>query len=144
MASICPYSLGYDMATGAVDFDTHSFKIMLLTPSYTPSQAHDRRNDVEANEVSASGTGYVAGGEDITVSSVTRSNGVTSVTFASRTTWTNPLTGLTARYGAIYRAVGGASSADPLVGIVDFGGNVVANGLDFAVDITSALTITVS
>jgi hypothetical protein len=141
MASILPYSLGEDLARGNVDFDTHSFKIMLLTTSYSPSQAHDRRNDVEANEVS--GTGYTAGGKDLTVASVIRTSGSTAVTFTTTTVWDAPVSGFTARYAAIYRATGGASSTDPLVAIIDAGAGYTANGQSFAVNITTPLTITV-
>lgn len=139
MASTLPYALGEFIARGAVDFDTDSFKLMLVTASYTPSQAHDYRDDVTANEVS--GTGYSAGGKAITCT-VSRVNGVTSATFAD-VVWDAPTDGFTARYGIIYKSRGGLSSADELVATLDFGAGVAANGTTFTVDLTSALTITV-
>lgn len=139
-ASFPPFSLAEDMAEGAIDFDTHSFKIMLLTGSYSPNQAHDRRNDVEANEVS--GTGYTAGGQSITVSSVSRSNGTTTITFSSPITWTGA-DGFTAAWACIYRAVGGSSSGDPIASTIYNTGDQTANGQDFIFTITSPLTITV-
>ena len=51
----------------AIDLDTDTIKVMIVTSSYTPSQSHDFINDASANEVS--GTGYTAGG--YTVSGVT-------------------------------------------------------------------------
>lgn len=139
MASFCPFSLGEDIANGNVIFGTHSFKLMLVTSSYTASQAHDRRNDVEGAEVS--GTGYTAGGIAITCT-VSRVNGVTSLTWSSPT-WASPVSGFTARRGWIYRTRGGASSADELVACLDFGAGVAANGTSFTVSVTSASTMTV-
>lgn len=139
MVSVLPYALGEFIAKGSVDFDTDSFKLLLVTASYTPSQTHDYRDDVTANEVS--GTGYSAGGK-ASVCTVTRTNGVTSCAFAD-VVWDAPTDGFTARYGIIYKSRGGAASADELVAIVDFGAGVAANGTTFTVDLTSALTITV-
>lgn len=138
MASILPFSLGEDIARGAVDFDTDSFKVMLTTATYTPTQSHAKRSDV-TNEVS--GTGYSAGGLAITCT-VSRASGVTSATFAS-VVWAAPTNGFTARYAVIYKARGGASSADELVAIVDFGSGVAANGTTYTFTPSSALTITV-
>lgn len=48
----------------AIDLDTDTIKVMIVTNAYTPNQAHDFINDANANEVS--GTGYTAGGTAIT------------------------------------------------------------------------------
>jgi hypothetical protein len=49
-----------DLARNNIDFDTDTFKAMLVTSSYTPNKdTHDKRDDV-TNEVA--GTGYTAGG----------------------------------------------------------------------------------
>lgn len=139
MASFAPFSIGEDMARGNVIFGTHSFKLLLVTSSYSPDQNHDKRDDVNANEVS--GTGYTAGGIAITCT-VSRSSGVTSLTWSSPT-WTAPVSGFTARRGWIYRDRGGAASADELVACLDFGAGVAANGTSFTVSVTSASTLTV-
>lgn len=139
MASFCPFSLGEDVANGAVIFGTHSFKLMLVTSSYSPSQGDTKRSSVEAAEVS--GTGYTAGGIAVTCT-VSRASGVTSLTWSSPT-WASPVSGFTARRGWIYRTRGGASSADELVACLDFGAGVAANGTSFTVSITSASTLTV-
>jgi hypothetical protein len=139
MTSQLPFSLGEDIARGNVDFDTDSFKMMLVTSTYTVSQSHSKRSDI-TNEVS--GTGYSAGGLACVVTNVTRSSGVTSVNFAD-VVWTAPVNGFTGRRGVIYKSRGGASSADELVAFVDFGADVAANGTSYTVDLTSALTITV-
>ena len=64
MASLIYNSALEDEATGAIDYDTDTFKVMLVTSSYTPDKdAHEFFDDV-TNEVS--GTGYTAGGETVT------------------------------------------------------------------------------
>lgn len=44
----------------AIDLDTDTIKVMIVTSSYTYSSAHDFINDASANQVS--GTNYTAGG----------------------------------------------------------------------------------
>ena len=52
MASLIYNSAIDDMAKGAIDFDTDTFKILLVTSSYTADKdTHDKRDDV-TNEVS--------------------------------------------------------------------------------------------
>jgi len=138
MASFCPYSLGEDMARGAVDFDTDTFKMMLVTSSYSPALTDSKRSNI-TNEVS--GTGYTAGGI-ATTCTVGRASGVTTLTFSSPT-WAAPVSGFTARRGVIYKSRGGASSADELVCVLDFGSGVAANGTSYTVSITGGVTLTV-
>ena len=65
MASLIYNSCLNDMATGAIDFDTDTFKIMLVTSSYTPNKdTHTKRSNV-TNEIT--GTGYTSGGTTTTV-----------------------------------------------------------------------------
>lgn len=139
MVSFLYYSAPEDMAKGAIDFDTDSFKMMLVTTSYTPSQPHSKRSDI-TNEVS--GTGYTAGGQACTVT-VNRSTNVTSITPAS-VTWASPVSGFTARRAVVYKSRGGLASADELVCCIDFAsGATAANGTSYTVQVSSALTITV-
>jgi hypothetical protein len=44
----------------AIDLDSDTIKVMIVTSAYSYSAAHDFINDANANEVS--GTGYTAGG----------------------------------------------------------------------------------
>lgn len=127
--------------TGTIDLDTDSFKVMLLTSAYTPDQdLHDFRNDVEAAEVSSAN--YTAGGTAVTLGvstdAVTNEIRVT----VSDAAWTNVT--FTARYAVIYKARGGASSADELLAYVDFGVNETVSGGNFTVDFdtTASLKIT--
>lgn len=123
------------MVRNNIDFDTNTFKAMLVTSSYTPNKdTHDKRDDV-TNEVS--GTGYTAGGETsvVTVTKDTANDKETiqfgAVSWASST--------ITARGCVYYKSRGGASSADELVAYNDFGSDVSSSGGTFSV---AASTIT--
>ena len=135
MASLIYNSAIDEMARGDIDFDTDTFKAMLVTSSYTPNKdTHDFRDDV-TNEVS--GTGYTAGGvtSAVTVTKDTANDRVTiqfgAVSWATST--------ITARGCVYYKSRGGASSADELVAYADFGSNVSSSGGTFSV---AASTIT--
>mgnify|MGYP003630546735 FL=1 len=135
MASLIYNSAPDEMARGDIDFDTDTFKAMLVTSSYTPNKdTHDFLDDV-TNEVS--GTGYTAGGATsaVTVTKDTDNDKVTiqfgAVSWATST--------ITARGCVYYKSRGGASSADELVAYNDFGSDVSSAGGTFSV---AASTIT--
>jgi hypothetical protein len=135
MADLIYNSAIDDMARGAIDFDTDTYKIMLVTSSYTPNKdTHDRRDDV-TNEVS--GTGYTTGGSTIacTVTKDTANDKVT-LSFAA-TSWASST--ITARAAVVYKSRGGASSADELVFYNDFDADVSTTNGTFTV---AASTIT--
>lgn len=136
MASIIYTSVLEDMTRGAVDFDTDTFKVMLVTSSYTENKdTHTKRSDI-TNEVS--GTGYTAGGTAVvpTIAKDTSTDRVT-ITFPS-VTW--PTSTITARKAIYYKSRGGASSADELVCCNDeFGGTGVSADVT-----TSAATFTLN
>lgn len=136
MASLIYNSAVDDLARGAIDFDTDTFKTLLVTSSYTPNKdTHDKRDDV-TNEVAATG-GYSTGGETsaCTVTKDTANDKVT-LSFAA-VSWGSST--ITAAGAVIYKSRGGASSADELVAYIDFGGDVSSNGGTFSV---GASTIT--
>ena len=136
MASLIYNSAVDDMARGAIDFDTDTFKVMLVTSSYTPNKdTDDKRNDV-TNE--ASGTGYTAGGvaSACTVTKDTANDRVT-LSFAA-VSWSSST--ITARGAVIYKSRGGASSADELVAYNDFGSDVASASGTFTVG-TSVITL---
>lgn len=135
MADLIYNSAIDDMARGSIDFDTDTFKIMLVTSSYTPNKdTHDRRDDV-TNEVT--GTGYSTGGSTIACT-VTKDTGNDKVTlqFAS-TSWASST--ITERAAVVYKSRGGASSADELVFYNDFDADVSTTNGTFTV---AASTIT--
>ena len=129
MASLIYNSAIDDMARNNIDFDTNTFKAMLVTSSYTPNKdTHDKRDDV-TNEVS--GTGYTAGGVT-TACTVTKDTANDKVTLQfAAVSWASST--ITARALVIYKSLGGASSADALVCYVDFGSDVSSTGGTFSV-----------
>ncbi len=121
MASLIYNSALYDEAKGSIDYDTDTFKVMLVTSSYTEDKdTHTKRSDI-TNEVS--GTGYTAGGNaaTVTVGAVDTTNDRVEITLGG-TTW--PSSTVTARKAVYYKSRGGLASADELIGVVDFGSDV--------------------
>jgi hypothetical protein len=136
MASLIYNSCLEDAAKGAIDFDSDTFKTLLVTSSYTPNKdTHDRADDI-TNEV-ANGNGYTTGGATTacTVAKDTANDRIT-LTFAAAS-W--PTSTITARAAVIYKSTGTAS-ADPLVAYVDFGGDVSSTGATFSVS-ASVITL---
>jgi hypothetical protein len=135
MASLIFNSAIDDMARNNIDFDSNTFKAMLVTSTYTANKdTHDRRDDV-TNE--ATGTGYTAGGATSTVT-VTKDvvNDKVTIQFGA-VSWASST--VTARGCVYYKSRGGASSADELVAYNDFGSDVSSSGGTFSV---AASTIT--
>lgn len=87
------------VADGTIDLDTHTFKVLLTSSSYTPSATtHTVKADV-TNELSTA-NGYTAGGATLTATWV-RSAG--TVTFdAADVQWTASGGSIVARYAVIY------------------------------------------
>jgi len=135
MASLVYNSAIRDASVGNIDFDSDTFKMMLVTSTYTASKSHAKRSDI-TNEVT--GTGYTAGGNAAacTVAATDNVNNDVEITF-SITSWTSAT--ITARAGVIYKSRGGASSADELVGYVDFTSDTTSTNGTFAVTISSPL-----
>ena len=135
MPSLIYNSCIRDAVVGNIDFDSDTFKMLLVTSSYTASKSHAKRSDV-TNEVS--GTGYTAGGNACTVSvaAVDNTNNDVEISFTV-TSWTSAT--ITARAGVIYKSRGGASSADELVGYVDFGSDISSTNGTFAVTVSTPL-----
>jgi len=122
MASLIYNSAVRDEAVGSIDYDTDTFKVMLLTSAYTPDKdAHSKRSSLTANEVS--GTGYTAGGAAATVSvaAVDTANDRVDITLGGASWATSTIT---ARYAVYYKSRGGADTADELVALIDFGADV--------------------
>jgi hypothetical protein len=134
MASLIYNSAIDDMARGAIDFDSNSFKALLVTSSYTPNKdTHDKRDDV-TNE--ATGTGYTAGGVT-TACTVTKDTANDKVTLQfAAVSWATST--ITARALVIYKSTGTAST-DNLVAYNDFGSDVSSTAGTFSV---AASTIT--
>lgn len=118
------------MMEGSHDLDGATYNVMLTTSSYTPDiDTHDFRSDV-TNEVT--GTGYSSGGQALGSVTVTYDSANNRAVFdAADAVWSSST--ITARYAVIYRARGGASSADELLCYVDFGTDVSSTGGAFTI-----------
>lgn len=137
MASIIYTSCLDDAVRGNIDFDTDTFKALLVTATYSPNKdTHTKRSDV-TNEVS--GTGYTAGGATVTMT-VTKdtTNDRIDIT-PSNPSWASST--ITARAAVIYKSRGGASSADELVAYADFGSDITSTAGTFSVSFTSPLRL---
>ena len=135
MASLIYNSFLDDLAHANFDLDTVTVKVMLVTSTYTENKdTHLKRSDI-TNEVT--GTGYTAGGNTVaaTLAKDTSTDRIT-ITLAS-TTW--PSSTITARKAVYYVSRGGASTADELIAVDDFGADVVTTAGTFTLN---ASTIT--
>lgn len=123
MASLIYNSFWFDLAKGAIDMDTDAFKVMLTTSAYTENKdTHTKRSDVTSE---VTGTGYTAGGAatTCTVNAVDTTNDRVDLTIGAAS-WAAST--ITARKAVVYKARGGASSADELVAVIDFGADVIS------------------
>lgn len=130
MATLIYNSFFEDLARGAIDLDTDTFKVLLTTSAYTENKdTHTKRSDV-TNEVS--GTGYTAGGNTVTLT-VTKdtANDRLDVTLGG-TTW--PTSTITARKAVYYKSRGGAATADELIAIIDNGSDVSSTAATFTIN----------
>jgi hypothetical protein len=130
VSSLIYDSFVYDNATGAIDLDADTFKILLVTSTYTPNKkTHTKRSDV-TNEVV--GTGYTAGGVALTGVSVVNDTTNDRTKFSSANpSWATAT--ITARGAVIYKSRGGAASADELVCYLDFGSDQTSTAGTFTV-----------
>lgn len=134
MANAMYNSTKRDTMNGAIDWDTDTIKVMLVTSSYTANiDTHTKRSDI-TNEVS--GTGYTAGGSSLANKTVTADNTNDRGVFDSDDpSWTTAT--ITARAAVLYKSRGGASSADELGGYWDFGSDIVSTAGTFTIAVNA-------
>ena len=95
----------------AIDLDTDTIKVMIVTNAYVPSQAHDFKDDI-TNEVS--GTNYVAGGTAI--AGVTLAlDGNTVEWIHSDIDWTQSASGFSNGRTFVWYKDTGAAATSPLI-----------------------------
>lgn len=137
MESLIFNSFWEDLARGNIDLDTDTFKAMVVTDAYTPDKdAHTKRSDV-TNE--ASGTGYTAGGQAVTVT-VTKDTANDRLDVdISDPSWANAT--LSGRGIVVYKSRGGAASADELVCSIAAGSDIVSTNGTWSFDVTSPLRV---
>lgn len=116
------------------DFDFSSgtaqtFKIALYTSAATLGAATTAYS--VTNEVV--GTGYTAGGNELTISTNPTSSGTTAYLDFADTTWSTAT--ITARGALIYLANGGTN---PAVAVLDFGSDKTSTAGDFTIQFPAA------
>lgn len=129
-----------DIANGSINLGTDTIKLMLVGSGYTPNiDTHTKRSDVTSE---VSGAGYTSGGVALANKTVTMNTtsdkGVfdaDDVTFSTAT--------ITARGAVLYKARGGASSADELIAYLDFGSDITSTAGNFNItfDANGILTL---
>lgn len=127
-----------------VDWDSDTFKVALVSSSYTPNQdTHDYWDDVSSNEIS--GPGYTAGGQALTSKTISYDSGSNVVTLdAADVVWANA--SVTARYAVVYDDSGATNSQKVLLGYLDFGSDQSSTNAAFSVtwDATGIARFTVA
>lgn len=117
MAALIYCSMLDLQSKGGIDFDTDTFKGMLVTDAYIANAlTHDFRNDV-TNEIVA--TGYTAGGIVVPVTSIKNTGNKTQTITFGLTSW--PVFTGSADGIVYYKARGGTSSVDELCVYNPFG-----------------------
>lgn len=128
MANVLFTSVLEDTVRGAVDFDTDTFKCLLVTSGYVPNKdTHTKRSNI-TNEVV--GTGYMASGVVAPVT-VTKDlvNDRVDISLGAAS-WPNAT--ITARGAVYFKSRGGAATADELVAYIDFVTDVTSTNGTFS------------
>lgn len=130
MADAVPNSFKNQIASGNIDFDADTFKLMLLDNNHSNDiDSQEFIDDVSTNEVS--GTGYSAGGQTIANIAVTTDNANDQAEVdGDDVTWSS--SSITARYGVVYKDTG-TPATSPIVCILDFGSDKTSSNGDFTV-----------
>jgi hypothetical protein len=141
MANLIYDSFKEYLGDGTLNMNTNTFKIVLLTSSYTPSSAHSLYSHL-TNQLST-GDGYTAGGATLAKAvgdKWTRSGG--TVTFsADNPSWTSAT--FTCRYAVIYSDTP-VSPAKPLVCLFDFGSDQSVSAGTFTIQFNVSGILTLS
>lgn len=140
MASANFRNLPRALAKADIDFDTATFKVLLVSsiPTEANLDAWANRSDV-TNEIT--GTGYTAGGitQAFTLDALDTINNRQPISF---TDITNGWTASTfSAVGAIIYKNSGLNTTDTLVCFVDFNGTVSCTAGNFSIDYTTPLYI---
>ena len=115
MADIIYNSFKEYIADGTFDMNSDTFKICLLTSSYTPLATHAVYADL-TNEV-ANGNGYTTGGATLANVTYAQTSG-TAKFDADDASWTSAT--FTCRYAVIYKSGTANARVNPLVKVFDF------------------------
>ena len=135
--------LGQYSATSArrVDWVTDAITVSLHTVTYVPAQDTDDFWNDATNEIS--GTGYSTPGLALSGKSTVYDTGTNEMRLdATDASWTTA--SFTARIAVVYSNTGGASTTDPVLTYVDFGGDETVSSGTFTIvwDSTGVAKIT--
>jgi len=101
-----------------VDLSSGTYKIFLTTSAHTPNQdTHDFRDDASGSEVT--GTLYTAGGVTVTVTR-TYDGASNEIRVAVADAVWGPGATIAFRNAHLYKSLGGAASADPLIAYIAY------------------------
>lgn len=123
MATVPSNKIKYLLATKAIDFANDVFQIILMQSGFTfDIDTHHGYADLSASELAA-GNGYLAGGNTLAGVAVTEDD----TDDRTEVTWNN--TAWTASGGSVGPVAGAiiyddTVADDPIVGYIDFGGDV--------------------
>jgi len=119
--------------SGQINLSTDPFKIMLVDNTYTfDPDAHDSRSDITGE---ITGTGYTAGGQNLTSESWVQDNANNRTIFDfDNPEWT---TATLSAYGAVIYKDSGSAATDWLVLFWDFGGIQTVTGGDFELNLNA-------
>jgi hypothetical protein len=132
MASFAYDSYLDDVFAGNI-LKTDTYYVMLATSAYAQSQTADLKRSAVTNEVV--GTGYTAGGQVIVPTFTKDTTNHKMVIVFPPVTW--PTSTITARKAVYHKHRGGASTADELVGVDDFGADVTTSAGTFTLNATT-------
>lgn len=141
MASANFTNLPRALAKGEIDYDTASFKVMLISvvPDASTLDTWVDRADVTTE---ITGTGYTAGGiaQAYTLDALDTTNNRQAVTYTNITNgWTSATI---SAVGAIIYLDTGVAANDLLLHFVDFGGTVTATAGSFSITYSDKFLIT--
>ena len=103
------------MGDGTIDLDNDTFKVALVSSSYTPSASHTTFSDITDELPTA--FGYISGGNTLSSISWTQTGNII-VWNAASTAWDAIGGDIVARYAVIYKSGTSNSIVDPLVAYI--------------------------
>ncbi len=116
-----------NLANKIVDWEADDIRVALVSSAYTPDKDHTQWSDVSGNEIS--GTGYIAGGKQLTVPIVTEdmSNDLAKLD-GEDVIW--QASDITARYAVLYDLT---LDGNDLCVLIDFGEDKTSSEGDFKI-----------
>ncbi len=130
MASIIFNKFFERLGLGELDLDTDTIKCALLSSTYTGNETKDSDSWSDVSTYEVSGTGYVAGGEDVSSVSMAESDANdNAVLDGDDVSWTSST--ITARWAVLYDDT---HASDALIAAFDFGTDKSTSGTTFTVE----------